>query len=322
MQVLAGDIGGTNTRLAVMEDGRILLKRHYPSGNFSDFQAVLSRFLSELPGNRPLHCCLAVAGIVKNDTATPTNISWSIDGSDLKNCFSFDTVRLINDFEAAAWGTLLVSGTDLVQIGGGHPVQDGPRAVLGAGTGLGQALVVPCQGGHQVLPGEGGHADFAPGNEKEVRLLKFLWRRFSHVSMERVLSGPGLVNIHRFLSSESVSRDNVADIDSHGKLTPAEIARNAVEEIDTLCTEALTMFARIYGAEAGNLALRSLATGGVYVAGGIAPRILAVLERGDFRNAFEDKGRMRKFLRDIPVFVVTTGHLGLLGAGFVAGREQ
>jgi glucokinase len=319
MKVLAGDIGGTNARFAIIEGDKILFERHYPSRDFNKFEDVFAVFLEDAPKPVPSRACLAVAGVVEGNRVEATNIPWTIDGHDLKDRFGLETLRLINDFEAAAWGITVLHRDHLVQIGGGKPISDGPKAMLGAGTGLGQAILAPCNKGYKVLPTEGGHVDFAPRNEEEIRLLRYLMKEFPHVSIERTLSGPGLVHIYEFLLEERGSEESVFTKQSaRGKDKAAHITQHSVQGTDELCRQAVSMFCSIYGAEAGNLALKCLATGGVYVAGGIAPKILPILSEGGFRQAFESKGRMEKVLKHIPTYIVISPQLGLLGAALIA----
>ena len=319
MKVIAGDIGGTNARFAIIEGDKILFEKHYPSKDFNKFEDVFAIFVEDAPEQVPKCACLAVAGVVEGSRVEATNIPWTIDGNELKKRFGLKTLHLINDFEAAAWGITVLHKDHLVQIGGGKPISDGPKAILGAGTGLGQAILAPCNKGYRVLPSEGGHVDFAPRNEEEMRLLRYLMKEFPHVSVERILSGPGLVNIYKFLLEERDSEESVFSKQSvKEKDQAALITQHALQGTDDLCRQAVRMFCSIYGAEAGNLALKCLATGGVYVAGGIALKILPILSEGGFRKAFEAKGRMEKVLKHIPTYVVISPHLGLLGAALIA----
>ncbi|MGB9497652.1 MAG: glucokinase [Dissulfuribacterales bacterium] len=319
MKVLAGDIGGTNARFAIIEGDKILFEKHYPSKDFNKFEDVFAVSIKDVPGQVPHCACLAVAGVVEGNRVEATNIPWTIDGNDLKERFGLETLRLINDFEAAAWGITVLHREHLVQIGEGKPVSDGPKAVLGAGTGLGQAILVSCNEGYRVLPTEGGHADFAPRNEEEIRLLRYLMKEFPHVSVERILSGPGLVHIYEFLLEDQNYKESVFTKQAIKKKDKAAyITRHAVQGTDELCQQAVGMFCSIYGAEAGNLALKCLAAGGVYIAGGIAPKILSILGEGGFRQAFESKGRMEKVLKRIPTYVVISPQLGLLGAALMS----
>jgi glucokinase len=319
VKVIAGDIGGTNARFAIIERDKIFFEKHYPSRDFDKFEDVFAVFVKDAPEPVPSCACMAVAGVVEGNRVEATNIPWTIDGNDLKKRFGLETLRLINDFEAVAWGITVLHRDQLVQIGGGKPISDGPKAVLGAGTGLGQAILVPCNKGYRVLPTEGGHVDFAPRNEKEIELLRYLMKEFPHVSVERILSGPGLVHIYEFLLEDQNYKKSVFTKQSAPeKDKAAHITQQAVQGTDELCRQAVSMFCSIYGAEAGNLALKCLATGGVYVAGGIAPKILPILSEGGFRQAFESKGRLEKVLKHIPTYVVISPQLGLLGAAITA----
>ncbi len=307
MRVLAGDIGGTNARLALFEEDRILFQRQYPSSKIKGIEQAFELFQAEIGAPLPEAAAIAVAGVVEDQCVSATNIPWTLCAESIRKNTGFEKVILLNDFEAAAWGTLTLKTGELIPLGGGSRDPSGPRAVLGAGTGLGQALVVPCESGsYRVLPTEGGHTDFAPRGEEQIQLLEFLLQEREHVSVEQVLSGPGLVNIYRFLE-DSPDLPDEPDV-------PAWITREAMSDPGSTAARALRIFVEIYGAEAGNLALKSLATGGVYIAGGIAPRILDALAGWGFREAFEAKGRMKKVMKKIPTWVVTDTNLGLRGA--------
>jgi glucokinase len=319
MRVLAGDIGGTNARLAIMEGDAVLFQRSYPSERYTEFDRILAQFQEESPIPLPAKGCLAVAGVVVSETVKATNLPWFLDARALRGVFGLEALYLVNDFEAAAWGVTELTGEYLEQLGGGTADPTGPKGVLGAGTGMGQAIIVPMDQGYKVLPTEGGHADFAPRSAVEIRLLRHLMADLPHVSVERVLSGPGLAAIYGFLVEERGEKEGLSLAETLEREDPAAaITRHALEATDNLCAEALSMFCSMYGAEAGNLALKCLATGGIYVAGGIAPKILPFLKKGGFREAFEAKGRMNEVLKRIPVYVVTHLSLGLLGAAVIA----
>lgn len=315
MTLLVGDIGGTNTRLAIFQNGEVIYERTYPSQGIKSLAECISGYLNESVIPVPHKACLAAAGVIEDNRLRPVNLSWDIDGGQVARATGLKSVRFVNDFEAAAWGTTLLKPGDLIQIGGGSPRPDSPRAILGAGTGLGEAIMIPIpSGGIKVLPTEGGHTDLAPNDDAGMRLLAYLMKKFGHVSVERAVSGPGLINIYDFLSSESGNKlGHVRD--------PVLITESALEKKDAVCTETLRVFSTIFGSEAGNLALKCLATGGVYIAGGIAPNILPFLTGGEFREAFESKGRLSYVLKKIPLFVVTKPSLGLLGAGVIALQE-
>lgn len=303
MRILCGDIGGTNTRLALWEGGVLQHEQTFASGDWPGLEGPLTAWLAST-GVRPDRACFAVAGPVMDQRCVTTNIPWLVDCSTLGAQLGCP-VRLINDFHAAARGISLLGPEDGVLLFGGEPVLGAPIAVIGAGTGLGEAFVV----GDQVVPGEGGHADFGPGDARELRLAAWLFGRNGRASWEDVLSGPGLVNLARFSSLE---RGEPPPSWLDGPDAPARVATEDPETVEWFCA--------LYGAEAGNLALRVLARGGVYVCGGIAPRMLRVLESGAFRRRFQDKGKLGAAIRDVPVTVVTHPALGLLGAAAEAMR--
>ena len=326
MRILAGDIGDTATRLAIYDDDEIIYERQYPSQAVSAVTKHINDFIDgfiafqKKSKNAPkeltiMKACLAIAGVVKNNGVKATNLPWVIETEDIAASLGMkvEDVRLVNDFEAAAWGITALPPGQLIKIGGAEPEPDRPKALIGAGTGLGEAIIAPVgKRKVRVIATEGGHADFAPVNETQIGLLRHLIKKFGHVSTERVLSGPGLVNIHRFLIEKNKGRHTTAGID------PAEITKGAIKDGDAVCIEALGIFSSIYGSEAGNLALRCLATGGIYIGGGIAAKILPFLTDGGFRKAFEAKGRMSATLKKIPVFLVTEPRLGLIGARIIA----
>ncbi len=316
MKILAGDIGGTNARFAVMEGTEVLFERTYPTRSTNSLEDCLLNFEADLGTNIPRQACLAVAGIVEGGRAKGTNIPWNMDAEEIRRRFRLESVKLINDFEAAAWGVTRLVPEQYVQLGGGRPEQMFPKAVIGAGTGLGQAILAPCRGGgYSVLATEGGHASFAPETEDEICLLEFLMKSHPHVSVERVLSGPGIDNIYEFYRRRLERPwEKCLGQAREGHAAPF-IAAAALSGSDHISVLTLNLFCRCYGAEAGNLALKCLARGGVFVAGGIAPRILPLLKKDDiFRKAFEAKGRMKIILQQIPTYVVTTPHIGLIGA--------
>lgn len=324
MIVLAGDIGGTNSRFALFEGGKKLHEQTLPSAGFTSLEDAIDAFLQGAT-QRPERACLAVAGPVENGICRVTNLTWTVDARRLADKTRLSHVQLVNDFQAAAFGVTLLGPEHLHQLGGGARNPHGPIVVLGAGTGLGEAFLTwsEADSRYQVLPSEGGHADFTPRTAIETGLAAFLAARYKRASYERVLSGPGIRDIFSFLMSEPACRSMVAEetrLAIASEDPPAVIVRQALAGRDPICALALQIFASSYGACAGNLALTVLATGGVFIAGGIAPRILPVLDRGAFREAFEAKGRMQPFLAKLPVFVVTQPDVGLLGAAALAAR--
>ncbi len=328
MRVLAGDIGGTKTLLAVAQcDGRrvrLLTAQRYESGAWPGLVEMAREFLITYPETASgiEAACFAVAGPVIEDEAGErakvTNLSWEVDSRTLAHALGIARLRLINDFQGVGYGVEALAAQDLATLQAGAPRPRGTRAVLGAGTGLGQGLLVWCQGHYEALATEGGHVDFAPTDELQMELLRYLRGKYARVSVERVLSGPGLAEIYRFLCTREAPGGGEAVAATPPD--PAAISLAALAASDRIAVAALELFVRIYGAQAGNLALGVMATGGVYLAGGIAPKIIAKLEDGAFLEAFNDKGRMGAITRQIPVHVILNPEVGLLGAALAASR--
>ncbi|NIR28057.1 MAG: glucokinase [Gammaproteobacteria bacterium] len=327
MRVIAGDLGGTKTTLRVAEVGarahpghRVVCERTYASRSFKGFAALLADFLAGVgatTGSAAQSACFGVPGPVQGTRARTTNLPWSIDAREIAREFSIRHVCLINDFQALGYGVEMLDPADLVTLQPGRARPGAPRALLGAGTGLGTALLVPCGERYEVLPSEGGHVDFAPTDEVQMALLRELLARFGVVSYERVLSGPGLVLIDGFLRR----RAGASGLrESPPEAAAAAISQAAIRGEDPIAAEALDVFVHIYGAQAGNLALTTLATGGVYIAGGIAPKIIDKLTDGQFVQAFRNKGPMRSLLECVPVHVIVNVTAPLLGAAAVAAR--
>jgi len=299
MRVLAGDVGGTKTLLrCVFADGSTALEGRYDSTAYATFDDLLREFLG-----RTLDAidaaCFAVAGPVFGGRAEITNLGWVMQAEELERTFALRHVSLINDFCAVALGVTLLGESDLLPLQKGQRDRTAPIAVLGAGTGLGEAIVVWHEGGHQVVATEAGHRDFAPQDELQTRLFLHLHQRYGHVSWERVVSGMGLVNIFTFLGGEEIS--------------PAEIAGRAADD-DPLAVRAFAIFVDLYGAEAGNMALGVLARGGVFLAGGIAAKNVRWFTDGRFLEAFRRKGRFRDRMETIPVDLIVNEEVGLVGA--------
>lgn len=303
-RILAGDIGGTKTLLRCVDaDGQTVAERRYESGAHPAFDAIIADFLREC-GEGAESSCFAVAGPVIGRRAEVTNLGWSMDADALEQGFPLGRVSLINDFYAVALGVTTLQPSDLLSLQAGKRDRTAPIAVLGAGTGLGEACVTWDGSRWHVIPGEGGHADFAPQDEEQTRLFLELHRQLGHVSWERLLSGMGLLNIHNFLTGNQREYD---------ERLPAEIAK-AAESGDSTALHTFEVFVDIYGAEAGNMALRVLARGGVFLAGGVAAKNTAHFTNGRFMEAFLRKGRFSDLLREVPVDLITNPHVGLLGA--------
>ncbi len=313
MIFLAGDIGGTHTRLMLAEttaDGwHPLAMADYPSGEFATFDDVLALFL-ETERWTPRIMVLAVAGPVSDERVKVTNLPWQLDARALAKRFAIPQVRLLNDFEAQGHALPVLAEGDLVTLQAGEPQADGVMALIGAGTGLGMAQVVPADGDWRVLPGEGGHMDLAPRNDLELQLWRHLRASLGRVSVESVVSGPGIERIHRWLCE----RDNLP---ARALSAPA-ISEAALARPDGPERQALRLFVQWYGAVAGNLALIDLPRGGLYVGGGIAPAILPLLQAEGFVENFCDKEPMRALLQTIPVHVIVREQPGVVGAARVA----
>jgi len=319
--ILAGDVGGTNTRLGLFsvtgQRYRLLSEETFPSKNYSCLEEVLKDFLQGkgLRKSRIASACFGVAGPVAGKIVAATNLPWVINTASLQKELSIEKVEVINDLLANAYGISRLKRTDfeLLNTGTGRK---GNRALISAGTGLGQAGLFWDGKRHLPSPSEGGHVDFAPRNHLEIELLQFLIERFGHVSYERVLSGGGLVHIYQFLRD---SRSFGVEPGWLSKKMEPEYPAMAISEMarlrkSRLCAKALDLFASIYGAAAGNLALQVMAVGGIYVGGGIAPKIIWKLKDGSFMRAFKNKGRLSKILAQIPVRVIMNDMAALLGA--------
>jgi len=318
---LAGDIGGTHARLVLLgPNGRAQRHEVFDSRKYVSLEAVVREFLGRKPA-KVTAAAFGLAGPVVDQRFVGTNLPWRVDARSLSRKLGIKRVTLLNDLVALSLGALDASAKKLVPLGNaGVPRKKGANlAVIAAGTGLGEALLV--WDGARFLPSatEGGHADFAPRDDVEVELLHFLRARFGHVSWERVLSGNGLGNLYDFFRARGCAEgaDNAHALAAAADRNAA-IAQMGLERRSEAAARALELFASIYGAEAGNLALKSLAVGGVYVCGNIADRMLEVLSRGAFRTAFVDKGRFAPLMERIPVAVVRDPDIGLAGATRVA----
>jgi glucokinase len=318
--ILAGDVGGTKTLLAVFDAGAMTIVREatLPSRELESLESAVEAFLLGAPRIKVDGGCVGVAGPVVDGRGVATNLPWVVDERHL-SAAAGARVKLINDLEAAAHGVLIVPPDKFLVLQPGTPKPAGNVALIAAGTGLGQALIVTEGQGYRVVPSEGGHADFAPADDLQVDLLRFLRAEFGHVSWERILSGPGLANVYRFLQGRA---GHAAPDWLRARLQRedqgAVIGEVGLAGRDPVCAEALDLFVSIYGAQAGNLALETLAVGGVVVGGGIAPKIKAKLADGPFMTAFRAKGRLESLLASMPVRVSLEARAGLLGAAHVA----
>jgi glucokinase len=324
VRVLAGDAGGTHTRLALFENGSSAASvlEVYPSQEFQSLFGILSAFRERHPGEVRA-ACFGVAGPVREHHARISNLTWEVDGPRLADALGLDRVDVVNDVEAAAHGLSVLAPSDFAVLNEGDPEGGGNQALIASGTGLGEAGLIWEGTRYRPFASEGGHADYAPRTEIEAELLLHLGREYARVSFERVVSGPGLFDIYRFLKRTGRAPEPhwlEEEIREAPDPSPV-ISRHALSKNSELCVRALEIFVANYGAEAGNLALKLLATAGLFVGGGIAPKILPVLREGGFMSAFLDKGRMRPLLEKIPVRVVTRKETSLLGAALLA-RER
>jgi glucokinase len=328
---LAGDIGGTKTVLALFDtvgDGLSLVREEiYHSQQFATFDAILAKFLggNGQAGGKLRGGCLGVAGAIIDGRAQTTNLPWVLDERALSAAIGGARFKLLNDLEAAAFGMLFLEPHEVeVLQPNGTPTtgQRGNIGVIAAGTGLGEAILYWDGARHHPIASEGGHGDFGPHTDLEIDMLRFLRDKFhGHVSYERVLSGPGIHNIYQFLRERGEHPEPAWVAERLRMGDPnATITELALAGEDPLCVAALDLFCRIYGAEAGNLALRSVALGGVYIGGGIAPKLLPILKKGDFLQGFTEKGRFTDFLRKIEVKVALNLRAPLLGAAHYAMR--
>ncbi|MBF2097991.1 MAG: glucokinase [Gloeomargaritaceae cyanobacterium C42_A2020_066] len=323
-RVVVGDIGGTNARLELVDmepHPQGLRRQDYHSPAYEGLAPVLRDFLASVPGDPPTLACLAVAGPVQDNTMHLTNRGWVSRGEDLAAELGLGRVHFLNDLAAVGYGLEALTEADFHVLQAGRPVPQAPKAVIAAGTGLGQTYLTWNGRAYEVWSSEGGHGDFAPRNALEMDLLCYWLERLPRLSIERFVSGSGLVRLYEFLAHRHPQQ--VSPQVSVAILTEepaAVITREALAGTDVLCGQALDLFISLYGAEAGNLALKLLPLGGLYVAGGIAPRILSHLQTGLFLEQFARKGRMQSLLEQIPVTVITNPDVGLLGARVAAGR--
>ena len=321
--ILAGDMGGTKSHVALFaveaKHLQLLIEETYKSEEYSGLEEVLQKFLganADLIRNQPIvAACLGVAGPVVGEHSKTPNLPWIISAQAIRETVGCQKVKLINDLEANGYGISLLEGDELETLQEGSLRKEGHGALISAGTGLGEALLYREGKGFKPVASEGGHADFAPRNELEIELLRYLLKRFQHVSYERVLSGTGLSNIYSFLRDSGRGQEPNELGDQLEQEDPgAAISRAALSGESELCVKALDLFVSIYGAEAGNLALKAKAVGGLYVGGGIAPKIISKLREETFLKAFWDKGRLSSLMKAIPVRVILKPNTALYGA--------
>jgi glucokinase len=337
--LLAGDIGGTKTILQLVETSdspglHTIYQESYHSADFPDLVPIVQQFLVKANTPTPDKACFAIAGPIVNNTAKLTNLVWFLDTERLQQELGIPHISLINDFAAVGYGILGLQEQDLHTLQVGKSKPEAPIGIIGAGTGLGQGFLIKQGNYYQVFPSEGGHADFAPRNEIEFQLLKYLLGKhdIQRISVERVVSGMGIVAIYQFLRDRKVAPESphIAQIvrtweqeagQEEKSVDPGAVIGNAaLQGSDRLCQQTLQLFIDAYGAEAGNLALKLLPYGGLYIAGGIAPKILPLIQNSGFLLNFTQKGRMRSLLEEIPVYIILNPQVGLIGAALCAAR--
>ena len=322
--LLAGDIGGTKTLLGIFDPAKVrprpIVVRSFGTLDYDDLTTMIAAFLKDDDMARVTidTACFGVAGPVIGESATMTNIPWRIDARRVRSAFGFRRVTLLNDLEAMAYSIPVLEDDEVHVLQRGDAVPGGNIALIAAGTGLGQALLHSVDGRYIASPTEAGHADFAARTERELALVRDLTPRFGRVDVERVISGRGLLVLHTFTHTEPCE----AGVDVEDPDAPAIMTRAALERRCSGCVEALDLFVDAYGAESGNLALRSVATGGVFVGGGIAPKILPALTAGSFMRAFNAKDPLEQMVERMPVKVILNAEAGLLGAAVYAASAR
>lgn len=323
---IAGDIGGTKTHLLMYRkrDGtdEVLREQVFNSQEYSSFSHILQQFLLGISEIIQL-VCLGVAGPIKNNSCKTTNLPWYIDAKELTSTFSFAQVILLNDLEASVFGVQLLSDVDFVVINPGKVVAKGLQAIISVGTGLGEVGMMRLDDTVLSIPSEGGHVDFSPRNDLEISLLSYMLKKFDHVSYERVLSGTGLLNLFQFFVDVQGEIPNPdVQFQLQTQKTGQIIIESALQNICPACVKTVDLFLSLYGAEAGNLALKYLSYGGIFLGGGIPPRIIKKLQDGTFMQAFVHKGRFSELLSEIPVKIICNDKTVLLGAKFIIMQQK
>jgi len=315
--ILAGDIGGTHARLAFFDEGEKTVERKYPSREAAGLEPIVQQFLQSEKGN-VMKACFGIAGVIRNGRCKPTNLPWLLDEAALSKTLRFP-VRLLNDLEANAYGLRKLKEEELCLLQAGEQGVRGNQALVSAGTGLGEAGLFWDGKRHRPFACEGGHVDFAPRNDEEISLFQYLKKKFGHVSYERVVSGPGMREIFHFLiDTKRFPLSSSMEKEMEKRDLSMVVSEWGRAGKDPACVKALEMFVSAYGAEAGNVALKFLSVGGLYLGGGIAPHLLESLRKGPFLSSFLEKGRFKKLLEAIPIWVVLNDDTALLGAAAFA----
>ena len=329
---LVGDIGGTKTNIAVVdyksEKYNILFEKSFPSKDYDSLRTIVKKVFSEDIDNelKISHACFGVAGPVKNGKCDATNLPWLVDSKKIAETLKIDLecVSLLNDLEAAAYGLEVLEEKDVFVLNKGNSQKNGNMCLISAGTGLGESIIFCDSRKCKPSPSEGGHADFAPRNKIEIDLLNYLMNKYGRISYERVLSGPGVLNIYNFFKDTAYQNTPSWILDKLKNGDPsAIISEIGMAKKDECCEKTLDLFVSIYGAQAGNLALTSLATGGVFIGGGIAPKILDKIKDGAFMQAFTHKGRLSVLVSQMPVKIILNDKIPLMGcANFLKNYSE
>jgi glucokinase len=324
--LLAGDVGGTKTLIGLFKPSKDYpifdVIQTFSSKAYPDLESVVEEYLKTRPV--PISgACFGIAGPVKNGRCRATNLPWEVSEKNLRNKFSWTDVRLINDLMALSAATPMLKNKELLILQEGEPRKEGLRGVVAPGTGLGMSLMVKVKDYYIPIPSEGGHMDFAPNREEEVELWRYIRKSMEHVSVERIISGPGLVNIYEWLLSKNQAAKPLWLEKKMINQDPGRvISEAAIAGDDPLCRKALELFVSVLGAVAGNLALIGLTYGGIYLGGGIVPKILPFLMKKNFLGSFVNKGRFRELLKTIPVYVILNDQAALLGAAVHLCNER
>ena len=324
--VLAGDIGGTKTNLGLFSENedRPVLKvmETFSSSDAPDLEHIIRKFLNMHP-SAISRACFGIAGPVIDGKSKTTNLPWRVSQDRIKKQFSFHHVRIVNDLAATAMAVPILNADEFYPLNRADGAKGGHLGLIAPGTGLGIAMMLHHEDRYVPISSEGGHSDFAPNNELEADLWRYLHRRYGHVSIERVVSGTGLVNIYDWLRNAGRVNESEGFNQKLNETDPAKaITDGALTIKDSACIEALEMFVSIFGAVAGNIALFGLTTGGIYLGGGISPKILPKLKEDIFMKAFVNKGRFKDFLEKIPVKVILNDKAALIGAAVCALSER
>lgn len=321
---LVSDIGGTKTNIAVLEPQnsrfKTLYEKNFTNNNYDSLRTIIDKVINEDLKHtfKITHACFGVAGPVKDGLCDATNLPWLVDSRKIAELLNLspDCVCLLNDLEAAAYGIQILEEKDVFILNKGIPQKNGNLALISAGTGLGESIIFWDGEKYTPSPSEGGHTDFAPRNKIEIDLLNYLINKYGRISYERILSGPGLLNVYNFFKDTTYQNTPQWLLERFKKEDPSAVISDiGMSKKDIACEKALDLFVSIYGAEVGNLALTALATGGIYVGGGIAPKILEKLKEGAFMQAFTHKGRLSVLISQIPVKVILNDKVPLLGCG-------